>query len=111
EGLWTLDTARKLALRSWVINLPEGRPGPGFAKRLQASLKEFTAGDTAVFLRFPNENGDRVSIALGEQWQVTPSDALFEVLSHFCDQEGLEFHYDPRRLLSESAGGFEFKAA
>jgi len=111
EGLWTLDTARKLALRSLVINLPEGRPKPGFAKRLQASLREFTSGDTAVFLRFPNENGDRVSIALGEQWQVTANDALFEALSHFCDQEGLEFQYDPRRLLSDPAGGFEIKAA
>ncbi|MGA0382749.1 MAG: hypothetical protein ACO3N2_08920, partial [Arenicellales bacterium] len=69
------------------------------------------SGDTAVFLRFPNENGDRVSIALGEQWQVTANDALFEALSHFCDQEGLEFQYDPRRLLSDPAGGFEIKAA
>ncbi len=111
ESLWTLDTARKMALTGLVLDLPNTPPQPGFSKKLQTALREFIPGDTSLVIRYPNPDGDRVSIALGDQWRVSPSDLLFEALFQLCGDHGIEFQYRTQLLVDEPARPVEARAA
>jgi len=111
ESLWTLDTARKMALTGLVLDLPNTTPQPGFSKKLQTALRDFIPGHTSLVIRYPNPDGDRVSIALGDQWRVSPSDLLFEALFQLCGDHGIAFQYRTQLLVDEPPRPVEARAA
>ncbi len=78
ESLWTLDTARKMALTGLVLDLPNTPLQPGFQRNCKQPLGSSSQATPRLSFvtRIPTVTASR--LALGDQWRVSPSDLLFE---------------------------------
>jgi DNA polymerase-3 subunit alpha len=88
-----LEDVRARVLRRIVVRWPADA-GPEFVARLKAVLEPFRGGRAAVAIDYAG--GDAAAlVALGEGWQVKPTDELVARLEGLVGPDGLVFNYGP----------------
>ncbi|MCP4952618.1 MAG: hypothetical protein GY922_12320 [Proteobacteria bacterium] len=102
EGIWTLKEARERALTSLSVSLPQGVAGAKMIKDLQGMLRPYVPGPTNINIEYLNQEGDSLSMSLGDQWRVQPDEDLIESLLTFAGESGVKFLYRSSLLTAQN---------
>ena len=78
-----ITTAREKCLKQLFISVDATQIGPDYIQKLTQVLNEFKAGTVPVKLRYNRMEG-AVTLALGTDWWVTPTDALLHQLKQLA---------------------------
>ena len=111
EGIWTLKEARERALTSLSVSLPQGVAAAKIIQDLQGMLRQYVPGPTNINIEYLNEEGDSLSMALGDQWRVQPDEDLIESLLTFAGESGVKFLYRSSLLTAQTLSKMDNLAA
>jgi DNA polymerase III subunit alpha len=78
-----ITQAREKCLKSLLVVVDSAQVGADYLPRLQRVLTEFKAGTVPVQVRYHRQEG-AVTMALGTEWWVTPTDALLHQLKQLA---------------------------
>jgi len=78
-----ITSAREKCLKHLFISVDATQVGPDYIQKLTQVLKEFKAGTVPVKLRYNRMEG-AVTLALGTEWWVSPTDALLHQLKQLA---------------------------
>jgi len=78
-----ITQAREKCLKSLLVVVDSAQVGADYLPKLQQVLTEFKAGTVPVQLRYHRQEG-AVTMALGTEWWVTPTDALLHQLKQLA---------------------------
>ena len=78
-----ITTAREKCLKHLFISVDATQVGPDYIQKLTQVLNEFKAGTVPVKLRYNRMEG-AVTLALGTEWWVSPTDALLHQLKQLA---------------------------
>ena len=100
QALYSLDQARRMALKELVLDLTEV-PVANLANKLKPMLEPYRAPEGARLLlhcRLPDGTCGR--LRPGDDWRLMPEQTMIEQLSELCTApERLRFRYEPQALL------------
>ena len=111
EGIWTLKEARERALTSLSVSLPQGVAGAKIIQDLQGMLRKFVPGPTNINIEYLNQEGDSLSMSLGDQWRVQPDEDLIESLLTLAGESGVKFLYRSSLLTAQNLSKIDNLAA
>jgi DNA polymerase-3 subunit alpha len=111
EGIWTLKEARERALTSLFVSLPQGVAGAKIIQDLQGMLRKFVPGPTNINIEYLNQEGDSLSMSLGDQWRVQPDEDLIESLLTLAGESGVKFLYRSSLLTAQNLSKIDNLAA
>ncbi|HID49405.1 MAG TPA: DNA polymerase III subunit alpha, partial [Chromatiales bacterium] len=92
RAIYDIGQAREHFARKLVVQVEAGRAANGFIKELQTTLAPFREGRCPVMLEYLRP-GARAEIALGESWQVHPTDELLHRLREAMGKERVRMEY------------------
>ena len=79
ETIYDIARAREMCGRALLVCIDNKTGGHEWLTPLQTAIKACTDGMTPLEVEYTNQNA-RTLLTLGEQWKVTPTDALFSEL-------------------------------
>jgi DNA polymerase-3 subunit alpha len=92
RAIYDISQAREHFARKLVVQVDAKRAANGFIHDLQATLAPFREGSCPVMLEYLRP-GARAEIALGESWQVRPTDELLNRLREVMGEKRVQVVY------------------
>ena len=94
EQVFSIDQARAAFATQLLIELDATRAGNGFIPELKAALAPVRAGRCPVVIQYRAANAD-AEIALGEEWRITPTNAVIDKLTQLAGDKRVRLLYPP----------------
>ena len=74
-------------------------------------LRPYVPGPTNINIEYLNQEGDSLSMSLGDQWRVQPDEDLIESLLTFAGESGVKFLYRSSLLTAPTLSKMDNLAA
>ena len=92
EKIYTFEQARELFARYIVIDWKKAEQECNFINKLKKELKAFKGGNCPVHIGYRGDNA-KVSIQLGDDWRIHPTDELILRLKRCFSDDVVAVHY------------------
>ena len=90
--IYDIDSAREQFAKRLEIRLQQPAAGNGFVKHLNDVLKPYREGGCPIWIRYQTDDA-LVTLSLGDDWKVQPSDELLNRLRSLTSDEGVNVLY------------------
>jgi len=94
EEIYNVEQARNMFGARLVIDVEADAAGNGFIDGLIQILKPANQGRCTVCLHYRNESAE-ADIVLGEEWRISPTNAILERLEQFAGEQNVRLDYHP----------------
>jgi DNA polymerase-3 subunit alpha len=95
KKLMPIDELREREARRLQVRLPAGGGDDRLLQRLEDILRPCRGGRCSVAIHYIGGEA-RGTLALGEEWSVTPTRALLDELGRLVGRDGIRLSYGPR---------------